>query len=73
MNLIMQKMASISMLYLTMMHNASTNRQNKGSHHTVYKAPGFVHFLGVCRSPLASLGDGFSSVGTSCGGLASPA
>lgn len=58
MNLITQKMARISTLYLTVMHNASTNRQNKGSHHTVNKAPGFVHLFGVCRPPLASLCDG---------------
>lgn len=58
MDSIMQKMTWISMLYLMMMCNASTNRWNKVSHHTVYKAPGFVHLLRAGRPPPVSLGDG---------------
>lgn len=58
MNSIMQKISRISMLYLRMMYNHSTERQNKGIQNTVNKAPGFVHFLWVVRPPPASLGDG---------------
>lgn len=57
MNSITYKMTRISVVYLGMMNNASTNRQRKGSHHSVNKAPGFVNFLGVGRPPPASLGD----------------
>ena len=46
------------MLYLRMMYNTSTYRQNEGRHHTVNKAPGFVHLLRVGRPPTALLGDG---------------
>ena len=58
MNSIIQKMARTSMLYLRMMYNASTYRQNKGRHHTVNEALGFVHLLIVGRPPPALLGDG---------------
>ena len=61
MNSVMQKMVRTSMLYLRMMYNASTNRQSKGSHHTVNKALGFVDLVGVGRPPPASLGDGMRS------------
>lgn len=58
MNSIMQKLSRISMLYLRMMYNLSSKSTNKGRHHTVNKAPGFVYFLRLRRPPPASLGDG---------------
>lgn len=45
------------MLYLKTKYHASTNRQNKGNHHTVNEAPGSVQLFGVGTPPPASLGN----------------